>query len=182
MEKQTYKTETGNTSILNKFEFRNIKKEESKEAAEIESICFPPNEACSPQRICERIQYASELFLVAIDKENGKMSGFLNGLSTEEESFRDEFFTDAKLYNPHGKNIMILGLDVLPQYRGQGLARTLMEQYIKREQAKGREKLILTCHEALVPMYQKMGFQDDGIANSSWGGCKWHEMSCSIKL
>ena len=28
---------------------------------------------------------------------------------------------------------MLLGLDVLPQYRGQGLAREIVSQYSKRE-------------------------------------------------
>lgn len=38
----------------------------------------------------------------------------------------DEFFTNAGLHNPDGKNIMLLGLDVLPEYRKQGLGRELM--------------------------------------------------------
>lgn len=67
----------------------------------------------------ERIKAVPELFLVAIDRENGKIAGFLNGIATEEEFFRDEFFTDATLNNPEGKNVMLLGLDVLPEYRGQ---------------------------------------------------------------
>ena len=65
----------------------------------------------------ERIAAAPELFLVAIDKETGKIAGFLNGIATDEYYFRDEFFTDASLHNPGGRNIMLLGLDVLPEYR-----------------------------------------------------------------
>lgn len=41
------------------------------------------------------------------------------------------------------------------------------ELYGKREQENGREKLILTCLEPKVEMYKKMGFQDNGIANSA---------------
>ena len=33
------------------------------------------------------------------------------------------FFTDITLHDPAGENVMILGLDVLPSYRGQGIAR-----------------------------------------------------------
>jgi len=29
-------------------------------------------------------------------------------------------------------------------------------------------------------MYKKMGFFDEGMANSTWGGIQWHEMSCVI--
>jgi ribosomal protein S18 acetylase RimI-like enzyme len=82
----------------------------------------------------ERVKTAPELFLVAIDRSTGKMAGFLNGLATDETIFRDEFFTDASLYNPKGKNIMLLGLDVLPEHRLQGLATELVNQYAKAEQ------------------------------------------------
>lgn len=39
----------------------------------------------------ERVQTAPELFLVAVEKHTGEIAGFLNGLSTDEEKFRDEF-------------------------------------------------------------------------------------------
>ena len=165
-------------SVIQKFEFRNIRPEETDQAVMIEQICFPPNEACSEEHMRERIEKAPELFLVAEEKESGKIAGFLNGLSTNEKTFRDEFFTDADLYEPEGKNVMLLGLDVLPEYRGQGLARELVGQYRMRERKNGREVLILTCLQAKVEMYKGMGFCDRGIANSSWGGEQWHEMSC----
>lgn len=165
-------------SVTQKFEFRNIRPEETDQAVMIEQICFPPNEACSEEHMRERIEKAPELFLVAEEKKSGKIAGFLNGLSTNEETFRDEFFTDADLYEPEGKNVMLLGLDVLPEYRGQGLARELVGQYRMRERKNGREALILTCLQAKVEMYKRMGFCDRGIANSSWGGEQWHEMSC----
>ena len=165
-------------SVTQKFEFRNIRPEETDQAVMIEQICFPPNEACSEAHMRERIEKAPELFLVAEEKKSGKIAGFLNGLSTNEETFRDEFFTDADLYEPEGKNVMLLGLDVLPEYRGQGLARELVGQYRMRERKNGREALILTCLQAKVEMYKRMGFCDRGIANSSWGGEQWHEMSC----
>lgn len=158
------------------FEFRNILPEEVHQAVAMEKICFPPNEACSEDRMKERIARAPELFLVAVDKESGKLAGSLNGLSTNEDTFRDEFFTDAGLYDPHGCNVMILGLAVLPEYRGQGLARELMMSYAGREKGKGRKRLLLTCLQAKVEMYEKMGFTDLGIADSSWGGEQWHEM------
>ena len=166
--------------LTERFEFRNIRQEEADQAVVIEQICFPPNEACSEKHMKERIAKAAELFLVAVDKETGKLAGFLNGLSTNESSFRDEFFTDVNLYNPEGKNIMLLGLDVLPEYRGQGLAREIMYQYQRRERENGRSKLLLTCLQAKVEMYKKFGFHDEGIANSAWGGEEWHEMSCVI--
>ena len=52
----------------------------------------------------------THLFLVAIDKSTGKLAGFLNGVATDEEKFRDEFFTDIDLCDENGKNVMLLGL------------------------------------------------------------------------
>ena len=114
-------------SVIQKFEFRNIRPEETDQAVMIEQICFPPDEACSEAHMRERIEKAPELFLVAEEKESGKIAGFLNGM---------------------------------------------------RERKNDREVLILTCLQAKVEMYKGMGFCDRGIANSSWGGEQWHEMSC----
>lgn len=163
-------------ALNQRFLFRNILPEEADQAVRIEEICFPPNEACSEQMMRERVAKAPELFLVAVDRQTGKIAGFLNGLATNECIFRDEFFTDAKLYDPAGRNVMLLGLDVLPEYRGQGLASEIVSRYLCREREQGRESVILTCLDSKVKMYEKMGFQDRGMAQSSWGGEQWHEM------
>ncbi len=163
-----------------RFEFRQINTKEIEQAIEIEQICFPPHEACSASAMKERVAVAAELFLVAIDKETGKIAGFLNGVATNEGDFRDEFFTDAGLHNPKGKSVMLLGLDVLPGYRGQGLAHKIVDEYRKVEGRRGREKLILTCLEEKVGFYENMGFCNKGVANSTWGQEEWYEMSCEV--
>ena len=53
-----------------------------------------------------RIKKASDLFLVVVDRETGKIAGFLNGLATDREHLTDDFFTDANLHDPEGVNIM----------------------------------------------------------------------------
>lgn len=169
-----------NTDIAKRYEFRNIKVEDTKQAVEIEKVCFPPNEACSEKNMKERIAKAPEYFLVAIDKTTDMLAGFLNGLATDESIFRDEFFTDAELHNDEGRNIMLLGLDVLPEHRGIGLGRELMYEYCRRQSLNNKKSLLLTCLDGKVEMYKKFGFTDNGIANSSWGGEEWHEMSVTL--
>ncbi len=166
--------------MMDNFEFRYIKPDETDQAIEIEQICFPPHEACSPKAITERIGKAAELFLVAVDKSCGRIAGFLNGVATNELSFRDEFFTDITLCDLAGKNIMLVGLDVLPEYRNKGLARAIVNEYSRLQRKNGKEKLFLTCLEDKVNMYVKFGFVDLGMANSTWGGEKWHEMSLTL--
>ena len=155
-----------NSRILERFEFRDIRQEEADQAVLIEKICFPPNEACSEKHMKERIGVTPELFLVAVDKTTGKLAGFLNGIATDEEKFRDEFFTDASLNNPKGKKVMILGLDVLPEYRGQGLAREIVRCYLQREEEKGRKEIVLTCLDEKVEMYKR--FADNELYNKNY--------------
>lgn len=166
--------------LYQRFEFRPIRRDEADEAADIEAVCFPPNEACTRQRIRERIAVDCDTFLVAVDRETGRIAGFINGIVTNEMQFRDAFFTDASLHNPEGNVLMILGLDVLPAYRKQGLGRELVYSRCRREQEKGRRMVMLTCHANLVKMYKRMGFEDHGESISTWGGEKWHEMYCLL--
>lgn len=168
--------------LYERFEFRNILPKEVDQVAAIEQICFPPNEACSETMMKERVAMAPDLFLVAVDRETKRIAGFLNGLSTNEHSFRDEFFTNAELHDPAGKNIMLLGLDVLPEYRGQGFAKEIMFQYLRRESERGREMVILTCLKSKVTMYEKMGFYNHRIADSSWGAEQWYEMNYRLNF
>ena len=95
------------TNNMDRFEFRCIRPEETQQAIEIEQICFPPNEACSPKSLTERIKATAETFLVAEDKETGKLAAFLNGVPTDEEAFRDEFFTDISLSNPERSYLIL---------------------------------------------------------------------------
>ena len=164
-----------------RFEFRDIAPGEAEAEAEIEQICFPPNEACSRADMMARAAKAPETFLVAVDRRTGGVAGFINGVATDESRFRDAFFTDIGLHRTDGQTIMILGLDVLPDYRRQGLGRALVGEYRRRARQAGRRALVLTCLDRLVGMYAKMGFRDLGMANSTWGGEQWHEMIMELE-
>ena len=53
--------------MTDNFEFRSIHPDEVEQAIAIEQICFPPNEACSPKAMTERIAKVPQLFLVVIE-------------------------------------------------------------------------------------------------------------------
>ena len=56
---------------------------------------------------------------------------------------------------PHGKDIHELAsIAVVPEYRGQGLARAVIEYLLKDSPA----PLYLTCVSSLEPFYNKFGF------------------------
>ena len=159
-----------------RFEFRTIFSEEAVQAASVERVCFPPNEACTEEMMKRRALKIRELFFVAVDRKSGEVAGFLNGLATDGDCLKDEFFRNADLHDPTGDNVMILGLAVLPKYRGIGVASELMRRSSGIQRQQGRCALILTCLDAKVEMYKKMGFEDEGISDSSWGGEQWHQM------
>ena len=163
-----------------RYEFRTIHQGEGETAAVIEATCFPPNEACTLPIMKERVRLAAECFLVAIAKETKKMVGYIAGIATDEKNLRDEFFTDTRLHNPQGNYVMILSVTVLPEHRRQGLAGAMMKEYLRSQKACGRKEAVLTCLESKVVFYKNMGYTDEGISNSSWGGEAWHEMRYSL--
>ncbi|MCQ2428247.1 MAG: GNAT family N-acetyltransferase [Clostridia bacterium] len=166
-----------------RFVFRHLDPDNAAErarAVETELICFPPNEACRPEDMQRRFDKASEYFLVAVDRSTGLIAGFCNGVATDDTRFTDKFFTDIDAHVPGGKNVMILGLDVRPEYRRQGLATALMARFIEEQRARGCGKVYLTCLDHLVKMYEGMGYRDNGTSDSVWGGCVWHEMEYSL--
>ncbi len=56
---------------------------------------------------------------------------------------------------PHGKDIHELAsIAVTPEYRGQGLARAIIEYLLKDSP----RPLYLTCRSKLEPLYEKFGF------------------------
>lgn len=172
--------EFADRALSERFRFRPIRREEAVQTGEMEEICFPPREACSMESMVQRVERIPEQFLVAEDRETGRLAGFINGLASEEIQFRDAFFTDASLHDPAAQTVYLLGLEVLPQYRGLGLAEELMRLYTIWEQVKGRTRLVLTCHTQLADMYRRFGFRDIGPSASAWGGETWQEMEIYV--
>lgn len=51
---------------------------------------------------------------------------------------------------------MILGLEVRPEYRKQGLAKEIIFPYLRKEWERDRKLIILTCLANKGKMYQKI--------------------------
>ena len=89
---------------------------------------------------------------MAVDRKSGEVAGFLNGLATDGDCLKDEFFRNADLHDPTGDNVMILGLAVLPKYRGIGVASELMRRYsgIQRQHLCGKYPFPYVTAEAVT--------------------------------
>ena len=85
-----------------KFEFRTIKIEEAEQAAMMEQICFPPNEACPYDAMIKSVQKVPMMYIVAV-AEDGRLAGLLNGIATDEEEFNDKFFMNGDGHNDSRK-------------------------------------------------------------------------------
>lgn len=142
--------------------------------AEIEQICFPPEEKASATTIRERLKAFPDGFWLL--EKNGKVVGFVNGLATNEAELIDEMYADTSFHRPHGQWQMIFGVDVLPEYRNRGLAAIMLRRVIDDSYKAKRKGLVLTCKEHLVHYYERFGFIDEGISSSTHGGAIWHKM------
>ena len=72
-----------------KFEFRDIRPDEAGQAAEIERVCFPPNEACTEKMMHERVAAVPELFLVAGGEHHASWPGCAAGVPRAGTGRRD---------------------------------------------------------------------------------------------
>lgn len=113
---------------------------------------------------------------VSPDDSQDQIAGYITMMLTDEEHFRDAFFEDPSLHQPNGANVMLLGLEVLPSFRHQGLAAELLNRTICQAEREGRRKLVLTCRDDKIAMYEKFDFQLCGISKSTLGGVTWYEM------
>ena len=153
---------------------RRVSIEDLDAVTEVEAICFPEAEAATKASFEQRIKTFPESFFVA--EIDGKIIGFINGCIINETAIYDELFTDAALHIPNGDYQTIFGLDVILDYRNQGIAAQLMNHLINVSRLAGRKGVILTCKEKLIHYYSKFGFENKGVSKSEHGGSKWYDM------
>lgn len=162
------------------YRFRHATILDAQQIAQLEAMCFPPEQACSLESIQAKLNVASDYFIVAEKKETHQIVGYIGGIATNATKFSDAFFIHAH-HDPKGKNIMLIGLAVRPAYRHQRIAYELMMEMLSQMAEKGKYTVYLTCLENKVKFYKKMGFSDLGLSASCWGDTQWHEMRLVFK-
>ena len=141
---------------------------------EVEARCFPKAEAASENDFQKRLSvYPNHFWLLEDDK---KLVGFVNGMVTNEPILRDEMYEDANLHNENGQWQMIFGVNTIPEYRRQGCAERILKKVISDAKEQGRKGLVLTCKEKLIRYYEKFGFENEGVSESTHGGVVWYNM------
>ena len=153
---------------------RAVRPEDLDRVAEIEALCFPATEAASRKSFAARIGAFPDCFLVA--EQAGAVIGHVNGCATDSDTIRDEFFHDTAYHNPHGRNLSVFGLAVVPELRGRRIGAELLNHFLALAKDTGRKGVILTCKEHLVGYYQSFGFLNLGISESNHGSAQWFDM------
>ena len=161
-------------NVMNTIVIRTVRPDDLAQTAAVEAACFPAAEAADERSLRERIAAFPESFLVA--ETGGRVIGFINGAVTDQRTITDDMFEDAGLHNPDGAYQSIFGLDVVEEFRHQGIASRLMEEMIRRAREQGRRGLILTCKDRLIGYYQKFGYVNLGVSASVHGGTVWYDM------
>lgn len=142
--------------------------------SKIEKICFSNAEAATKSSIEERIRAFKESFLVA--EINNEIIGFINGAVIDSKTIFDELYENTNLHNPNGKYQSVFGLDVIPEFRNQGIAKKLMNHMIDVAKRSKREGIVLTCKDKLIHYYEKFGFKNMGVSESVHGNVTWYDM------
>lgn len=140
----------------------------------VESACFPPEEAAARETIALRIEQFPQGFLVA--ELDGAVVGHINSGATDDDDITDEEFKQLIGHDAGGRNMVVFSLAVLPDYQRQGIAAALMERFVERSRALGKDSILLLCKEQLIRYYEKLGFRYVAQSRSSHGGAAWHEM------
>ena len=142
--------------------------------AAVEAACFPAAEVATPAEFAERLRYYGDHFWLMW--EDGRLVAFVDGFVTDEPDLTDEMYERAELHRENGAWQMIFGVNTLPAYRCRGCAGAVLERVIADARAQGRRGCVLTCKDKLVHYYEKFGFVNEGVSQSTHGGVVWYDM------
>lgn len=106
---------------------------------------------------------------------------FVDGMVTDERDLTDAMYAQAAMHDEKGAWQMIFGVNTLPSCRRHGYAGKLLEAAIADARQQGRQGLVLTCKDKLLPYYAKFGFQNEDISASVHGGVTWYQMRLTFE-
>ncbi|OXN00951.1 GNAT family acetyltransferase [Bifidobacterium vansinderenii] len=156
--------------------------------AAVEAECFPPAEAATREDIRARLAVYPNHFWLLFDGNgdddsnersnghDGRLVSFVNGMTTDVPDLADEMYSDASLHDERGAWQMIFGVNTIPAYRRRGCASRVIRHAADEARTQGRRGVVLTCKEAKIGFYARLGFVDEGLSSSTHGGVPWHQM------
>lgn len=147
--------------------------------SELESLGFPPAEAASKERLRARLSTFPECFWLY--EEDGRILGYVAGGCFNTDILTDEMYADVSFHDPKGRWQMLYSVCTHPDYRHRGIASKIMRRVEADCRDRGREGIILTCKEKLIPFYAQLGYQKEFLSSSTHGGATWYQMRLALK-
>ena len=141
----------------------------------IEEKSFAQNETLTRASMLERIRLIPDSFIVARNDES-RIIGFISGPVTESRYLSDECFEHSDVNPVTGGFQKVISLAIDTDYQGMGIATELLLLLEQEARAKKRQGISLTCHDYLIPYYEKHGFANEGLSDSHLGGETWFNM------
>lgn len=143
---------------------------------EIELENFSLEEAI-PRSVFEaHLREIQTSFLVA--EKEGRVLGYIEGPVVPQRHLQDQSFTEEIADHSHksGGYISVTCLSIAKEAQALGVGKrllmTLKEVALEHE----REGINLTCHDYLIPYYEKHGFVNEGVSQSTFAGESWYDM------
>lgn len=141
----------------------------------IEVANFSAAEAISKEILADHIEKIATSFLVA--EIDGQVLGYLEGPVVKERHLKDSSFSSVVDFSQEPRGyISITSLSIAPQAQSMGLGKILLDEMKKIAKRDGRQGINLTCHDYLIPYYEKHGFVNEGQSNSTYAGEVWYDM------
>jgi ribosomal protein S18 acetylase RimI-like enzyme len=158
---------------------RNVLPRDLDECYLVETAGFPPEEAATRETIKLRIDTFPQGFFVA--EVEGRVVGILNSAATDKDDISDEDLKQLIGHTPHGKNMVVFALAVLPEFQKRGIANQLMSRFVEDAREHKKKNVLLMCKQHLITYYERMGFAHIGLSRSTHGGAEWHEMRLALE-
>lgn len=109
-------------------------------------------------------------------EEQKEILAFINGPVTDHSRIQDVMFHDPRIHNENGKWQAILGVNTSVKHQNHDYASKLMYQLIEDARKQNRKGCILTCKEELIHYYEKFGFMNLGLSQSTLANETWYDM------
>lgn len=143
--------------------------------AAVEAACFPDAEAASAERLAERVARYPEGFWLGFDDYH-QLICYVGGPVTKEKDLTDDMYADVSCHDPEGDWQMIFSVCTIPEYCHQGMGTWILNRAIREARSRERKGVVLTCKEEMIPFYERFGFVNEGISDSSHGGAQWYQL------
>ena len=158
-----------------KFHIRQAELKDLDAIERIELENFSEEEAIAREILKDHIEKIQATFLVA--ECQGQILGYLEGPVRPERYLIDSSFSKVEdLSHLEQGFISITSLSIAKEAQGLGVGTLLLEAMKEIVIKEGRQGINLTCHDYLIPYYERQGFTNEGLSESQYAGEVWYNL------